>query len=225
MSINCAICISENVQSGVKCEKCNNNVCLDCEIELQKCPFCRTPMPSWLKRLATLPKSMNFRLYKLFENTQKDSNRFGKNERLFMSLLNRAITDPKLNFFDEIEKTFSLASEDDYIDILQITKKCLHMLIMNGYPDDLITFFELVIEYIQSEISTEALCSGLGLSSEDVDEWITEFTDSQLKSFNENIKFGRRIENFYKEKNKRKWIYCSKKKVNRMRVNKYNNFQ
>jgi hypothetical protein len=40
-SINCDICYKQNNETG-KCLICKKEICIDCRLQIDKCPFCRT---------------------------------------------------------------------------------------------------------------------------------------------------------------------------------------
>lgn len=123
----CDICFEENRLFGVKCSTCRNDCCINCEIQLKQCPFCRRSSPTWIEKIGVInEEQLEFYLERFIVLDKEKRDRALYLENLFYDAWNGC-----KKSMDEILN--GNLSDDDLIEILKCAKVSIYDII-NSHP-------------------------------------------------------------------------------------------
>lgn len=123
----CDICFEEKKLFGVKCSTCRNDCCINCEIQLKQCPFCRRSSPTWIEKIGVINgEQLEFYLEKFIVLDKEKRDRALYLENLFYDAWNGC----KKSMDEIIDGNLS---DDDLIEILNCAKVSIYNMI-NSHP-------------------------------------------------------------------------------------------
>lgn len=119
----CDICFEENRLFGVKCGTCRNECCINCEIQLKQCPFCRRSSPTWIEKIRVInEEQLEFYLDRFVALDKEKRDRALYLENLFYDAWNGC-----KKSMDEIINGH--LTDDDLIEILNYAKVSIYDMI------------------------------------------------------------------------------------------------
>ena len=149
----CDICFEEKELFGVRCKTCKNRCCIECEIKLQKCPFCRKKSLNWSEKVKIInEKQLDFYLNEFISLDKKKIERQQYLEKLFHDGWNGCNKSLR-------EIITGNLSDDDIVDILECVKVFIYDIIYNSKNindeieniKELLLFVQLIYDRIQTE--------------------------------------------------------------------------
>lgn len=120
--VNCVICCNVEV-SGFVC-KCKGEICIKCEVSLQKCPFCRRAYPTLLARLS---KSRS--LERALEAVQENLNRKLETDLEVLTKAQTLITNLIHAEPENIQSMLESIGEEDYMVAVRTCEEVLYDLV------------------------------------------------------------------------------------------------
>lgn len=210
--MDCVICLERQSLSGINCKTCKTSVCLHCETNLTKCPFCRTVWPKWFDRVLETPRTLEYRLQEEVLSIRTQSIRFKENKEILQSKLNGVILG--LNDVRDFLGLFGEdTTEEQKTDWLIVVKEFMHHCIMESFPEEIIQLLTIVTDWLHNTIENYDILERFGILQEEIDEWDRTTREMEIREYHSSLKKVSKIENDFRRRAQRRRKFNNRRKL------------
>lgn len=218
--MDCVICLDKEQISGIKCTTCRSSVCLVCETNLTKCPFCRSNFPKWFERVLESPNTLEHRLNQEITTIYKESLRFRTNREFLMERINSVILG-KSSVQDFLSLFTEHTTDEQKVDWLIAAKDFLHQTVMHSFPEEVSQLIIVVVDWLHNSIENISALERFGVFQEEIDEWEQILYETECQKYFQCIKQISKIENDFRTRAvQRKHIRRNMRRRNASRLNR-----